>query len=631
MRNIVIAFMACAGLFFSCTQANVEENSTGTLTGIVADKTTGEPVSVVNVILTPGGNSTVTGSDGSFSFKNLKAGTYTISYTKDGYKGGSSDISVEAGLEAQAHLLIERIPAVLTLDRDVLDFGENASMNTLSFNMVNNNYIDLEYTIIENCGWIVDVDPETGVLPFGKTGTVVVKIDREAGLQPGMNETVIVVKTSDGSSELTVRATGIEKRKATLNVLDATEVMASSARLNAEITDAGAPSYTERGFVYSESPMPDFDNTIAKMSASVTDDKTFSVKIDGLELSRTYYVRAYAVNEIGDAFSSNQISFTTAASLPEVSLDGINTNVSEKSATLYGSITNDGDPEYYAKGFVYSTGNTYPTIYDTKIQVDGDNHGNFEASLPSIEYDTEYYVRAYATNVAGTAYSDMQKIMIETELPVVKTNDATDVDKEHDIAVLHGEIIDNGIPSYTEKGFVYSEIYESPTIYDSKIVVDGGESGLYEYRSTELSSDRQYYVRAYAINDKGVAYGDVIILFEKNWVELPEINIAVQKEDIGQSGWDNINRMCENSTVEGYTDWRLPTMDELYVIYNNRDMIGNFVTSSPNAANTCYWSSNPSSLHPGLSYYYLVFANGVSNFGSGGYRGRCVRTLTPAE
>ena len=480
MRNIVIAFMACAGLFFSCTQANVEENSTGTLTGIVADKTTGEPVSVVNVILTPGGNSTVTGSDGSFSFKNLKAGTYTISYTKDGYKGGSSEISVEAGLEAQAHLLIERIPAVLTLDRDVLDFGENASMNTLSFNMVNNNYIDLEYTIIENCGWIVDVDPETGVLPFGKTGTVVVKIDREAGLQPGMNETVIVVKTSDGSSELTVRATGIEKRKATLNVLDATEVMASSARLNAEITDAGAPSYTERGFVYSESPMPDFDNTIAKMSASVTDDKTFSVKIDGLELSRTYYVRAYAVNEIGDAFSSNQISFTTAASLPEVSLDGINTNVSEKSATLYGSITNDGDPEYYAKGFVYSTGNTYPTIYDTKIQVDGDNHGNFEASLPSIEYDTEYYVRAYATNVAGTAYSDMQKIMIETRLPVVSTS-ISSVDRENNIAVLYGKVSDEGVPGYTERGFVYSEIYENPTIYDSKIVVDGTGTGGYEY------------------------------------------------------------------------------------------------------------------------------------------------------
>ena len=369
--------------------------------------------------------------------------------------------------------------------------------------MVNNNYIDLEYAVIENCGWIVDVDPETGVLPFSKTGTVVVTIDRDTGLQPGVNETVIVVKTSDGSSELTVSAAGIEKRKATLNVLDATDVMASSARLNAEITDAGAPSYTKRGFVYSESPMPDFDNTIVKMSASVTDDKTFSVKIDGLELAKTYYVRAYAVNEIGDAVSSNQISFTTVASLPEISLDGINTNVSEKSATLYGLITNDGDPEYYAKGFVYSTNNTYPTIYDKKIQVDRENHGNFEASLPSIEYDIEYYVRAYA------------------------------------------------------------------------------------------------------VNDKGVAYGDSIILFEKNWLELPEINIAVQKEDIGQGSWHTINQMCENSIVEGFTDWRLPTLDELYVIYNNRDMIGNFVTSSPKSANTCYWSSDASDFHTDITYYYL--------------------------
>lgn len=631
MRNIVIAFMACAGLFFSCTQANVEENSTGTLTGIVADKTTGEPVSVVNVILTPGGNSTVTGSDGSFSFKNLKAGTYTISYTKDGYKGGSSDISVEAGLEAQAHLLIERIPAVLTLDRDVLDFGENASMNTLSFNMVNNNYIDLEYTIIENCGWIVDVDPETGVLPFGKTGTVVVKIDREAGLQPGVNETVIVVKTSDGSSELTVRATGIEKRKATLNVLDATEVMASSARLNAEITDAGAPSYTERGFVYSESPMPDFDNTIAKMSASVTDDKTFSVKIDGLELSRTYYVRAYAVNEIGDAFSSNQISFTTVASLPEVSLDGINTNVSEKSATLYGSITNDGDPEYYAKGFVYSTGNTYPTIYDTKIQVDGDNHGNFEASLPSIEYDTEYYVRAYATNVAGTAYSDMQKIMIETRLPVVSTS-ISSVDRENNIAVLYGKVSDEGVPGYTERGFVYSEIYENPTIYDSKIVVDGTGTGGYEYRCTDLSAEKEYYVRAYAINDKGVGYGNTIILFSKDIIELPDLNIAVQATDIEYAEWDTVNRLCENSTLGGYDDWRLPDIEELSAIYNKRKEIGNFELAT---YYNSYWTSVYEGAHRGGSdyYYYIDFGSGSldSKSSNNSGNGRCVRTLTPAE
>ena len=41
----------------------------------------------------------------------------------------------------------------------------------------------------------------------------------------------------------------------------------------------------------------------------------------------------------------------------------------------------------------------------------------------------------------------------------------------------------------------------------------------------------------------------------------------VQLEDLGNATWDDANRMCENSTIAGHTDWRLPTLDELMVIY----------------------------------------------------------------
>lgn len=121
----------------ACAPIIEEEETTGSISGIVSDKTTGEPVSVVNVELDPGGKSTVTGSDGFFCFKNLKSGTYTISFSKQGYKAGNKTVSVSSGENAEANLTIERIPAVITCDRDILDFGDNASMNTLSFNIVN--------------------------------------------------------------------------------------------------------------------------------------------------------------------------------------------------------------------------------------------------------------------------------------------------------------------------------------------------------------------------------------------------------------------------------------------------------------------------------------------------------------
>lgn len=53
----------------SCTPIIEEEVTTGSISGIVSDKTTGEPIPTVRLTLEPDGTSTVTGSDGSFSFK----------------------------------------------------------------------------------------------------------------------------------------------------------------------------------------------------------------------------------------------------------------------------------------------------------------------------------------------------------------------------------------------------------------------------------------------------------------------------------------------------------------------------------------------------------------------------------
>ena len=193
------------------------------------------------------------------------------------------------------------------------------------------------------------------------------------------------------------------------------------------------------------------------------------------------------------------------------------------------------------------------------------------------------------------------------------------MDADNNIIVLHGEITDLGVPGYTEKGFVYSAIYESPTIYDSKIIVNGTGKGPYEFRSTELPLTKKYYVRAYAINAKGVAYGDVITIAEKDWVELKSINIAVMKTDIGYGSWNDMNPLCENSTHEGCTDWRLPTLDELTTMYNERENIGIFKSYGT------YWSSKTN----GAVYFCVDFENGKREgfYSSTPSYARCVRTL----
>jgi hypothetical protein len=127
----IFYLMTAVALMFGC--AEKEEATTGSIIGTVSDKTTGELVPTVNVSLSPGGKSGVTGSDGSYSFPDLNPGNYTVSISKKGYKPATKSITVVVGQNANGHILIERIPAIVTVDRDVLDFGENESVFTLTF------------------------------------------------------------------------------------------------------------------------------------------------------------------------------------------------------------------------------------------------------------------------------------------------------------------------------------------------------------------------------------------------------------------------------------------------------------------------------------------------------------------
>lgn len=99
--------------------------------------------------------------------------------------------------------------------------------------------------------------------------------------------------------------------------------------------------------------------------------------------------------------------------------------------------------------------------------------------------------------------------------------------------------------------------------------------------------------------------------------------LMVQCKDLGAGDWSTANTMCTNSTVAGFTDWRLPTSEELMLLYNNRKSIGGFLMRP-------YWSSLTSSSDHG----YIDFKNGKSSITEHADRERlcmvrAVRTISP--
>lgn len=505
MKRFLLPLLATMVLYWGCSSpSETEPEKKGSLVGSVSDVTTGEPVSAVNVTLTPGGKQTVTGTDGNYSFLDLQPGEYSLEVTKDGYRPNYGTVTITSGEIVQKHMLIDRIPAVITADRNLLDFGE--TLNTLSFTIVNRGYTKMTYRIERgSCSWI-KVNPEEDAIQSGETATIVVTIDRSL-LASGDNEAMIVVRSLNGggNTEIKVTAIGEYRAKSAVNTLPATDIANTSAVLNGEITNEGAPKYSERGFVWHTSQQMTLTNCIGSISVAVNDQKSFSCRIENLQSTKTYYARAYC-KQNGQTIYGNSVAFSMSSTDTKVETSSA-TNITSSGATLNGSIHEVGTPAYTERGFCYSD-NSYstPTISDTKITVSGSGQGNFSVRVNNLTYNNRYVFRAYAIQNGVAHYGSTVYFSTGYNPASVVTSSVTNIG--YTGATLNGTVADMGDPTITERGFCYTDnAYRAPTISDNRIRANGLAPGAYKADITNLEEDCTYYVRAYVIQDGEPVYG----------------------------------------------------------------------------------------------------------------------------
>lgn len=593
-------------LLASCAKPVEEVEKFGDIVGVVYDKSVGDPISVAQITLEPSGKSTVTGSDGSFAFTNIEAGKYTVKVSKKGYNDNSNTVTVVAGTKSECNLLLERIPAYVTADKDVLDFGDNLTQTTLSFNIVNSSYENLSWHIDydkSSSSFIDEVSPDKGTTQYGKTAAIVVKINRD-NLKAGENVSTLVVVSDngDGSSEVKVKAIGQEKVKATLNMTGVSDIKTTSAIVSAEITFEGTPRYTERGFVYGNTQNPTIE-TASKASVAVNEEKKYSYSLKELKYGEKYYVRAFAINAVGTSYSTNQETFTTSATLPTVSMYSVdNLDADKKTALLHGSVDSPGDPAYDERGFVYCKDKNTPTLNDQYVKVEGSGKGTYEAQISNLELKTTYYARAYAKNDGGVAYSESAvQFSLSGSSPVVSIAEATDINLENLTAVLHGSIDAVGSPKYTEKGFVYSNVNTVPTTSDKIVSVTGTSAGSYYANITGLTLSKTYYVRAYAKNESGIVYSAKTVNF----------STAPTKPSVSMRAITNVDRTKLSALLQGNIDSPgVPNYTEKGFVYSATNSTPSLNDSFIKVTGTSSGSyeTTLSGLSLGSTYYVRAYA-----------------------
>ncbi len=177
-------------------------------------------------------------------------------------------------------------------------------------------------------------------------------------------------------------------------------ITSNSATVTGFVVSEG-DGFTTRGVCWAKQPGPDVNDSKDSYAGPLT-NAAYNVTIKDLDFATTYYVRAYGTGPGGTVYGSEH-SFTTLPVLATVTTVAA-TEIEGTTATTGGNVTADGGSAITARGVVYGT-SPNPTISGNKT-TDGASTGEFVSHLTGLRGLTKYYVRAYATNSAGTAYGN---------------------------------------------------------------------------------------------------------------------------------------------------------------------------------------------------------------------------------
>lgn len=289
-----------------------------------------------------------------------------------------------------------------------------------------------------------------------------------------------------------------------------------SAISGGTITSDGGDPITERGVCWATSTNPVI-SPYRTLNGSGTG--TFTSVLKPLLPNTTYYIRSYIKNTQGTIYG-NQLSFITKASVPIIQTSSV-TSITQSSATVGGANINGFGSAITQKGICWSSTNPNPSITNNVV-VAGAGTTSFTVSIQNLSPNTSYYARAFATSASGTGYGNSVQFRTLTALiPSISTNSITNIGRNS--ATSGGNVSSDGGALVTQKGLCWSTS-QNPTISNST-TFDGQGLGSFTSNIIGLVAGTTYYVRAYAINSVGTAYGSQFV-FTTQPNQLPSITTS---------------------------------------------------------------------------------------------------------
>ncbi len=447
-----------------------------------------------------------------------------------------------------------------------------------------------EFTISANCN---DPDGSINMVEFYLNGVIVKTFDnapyttniKSSSFSSGELPIKVIAYDDDNETAEDNIKVRIEAEYANIKTLSVTEVTDSSALVNCEILDFGDLEITSLGICCDSTSNPTVDDN--KLETDINLGK-FSIRINNLLPGVTYYVRAFATNSKGISYGDSK-SFDSNALKPTIVTTDVS-DITETTCNCGGNVSESGGLEVTSKGLCWNTSGN-PSLSDKKSN-NGSGIGEFTTSIDNLVPNTDYFIRAYATNSLGTSFGEIQEFTTNKSTALVSETNIQNITSNS--ARVTAEIVNDFGSTVTERGICWAQS-NNPSVNDNRII-SGEGTGVFSTNMTELNPGTIYYLKAYAINEVGIAYGELSQF--KTQAILPKITtseITGIQSTTAKSGGEIIEDGGSNITSRGVC-WNT----------TGNPMITDLKTSDGNGSGS--FQSQMSSLKPATTYYIKAYA-----------------------